>query len=144
MGGPALSTRRRDFPPPYLLDTHVWFWYLTGSPRLPAGFRRRIEGALTELWLSPISVWELGMLDARGRIRLSPGFRPWVVEAFEHLPLEQAPINHEVALVSRELELQHRDPADRFLLATARVFDLTLLTVDRRLLAVPGVRVLGP
>lgn len=140
MGGAQLSAARPAAGPPYLLDTHVWFWYLTGSPRLPAGLQRAIDGALGELWLSPISVWELGMLEARSRVRLSPSFRSWVEEALRRLPMEEASLTHEVALVSREIRLPHRDPADRFLAATARVFELTLLTADERLRGVPGVR----
>ena len=54
----------------YLLDTHIWFWYLTGSQRLPRRLRRLIDEHRDACFLSPISVWELGMLAARGRIRI--------------------------------------------------------------------------
>lgn len=129
-----MSTRGgRNASPPFLLDTHVWFWHLTGSSRLPEGLRSAIDGALGGLWLSPISIWELGVLEERRRVRLSDGFRAWTEQALRRLPLEEAPLNREVALVSREVELAHRDPADRFLAATALVYGLTLLTVDERL-----------
>lgn len=133
------ASRRPGAGPPYLLDTHVWFWYLTGSPRLPQGLREAIDGSLGELWLSPISVWELCVLDERGRVRLSPDPRSWVEQALERLPLEEAALNREVALQSREVELAHRDPADRFLAATALVFGLALLTVDERLTRARGI-----
>ena len=55
---------------PYLLDTHIWFWYLTGSERLPVGLRTAIGSASGELWISPISFWELGVLEQRGLHRL--------------------------------------------------------------------------
>lgn len=125
--------------PPFLLDTHVWFWYLVGSDRLPPGLRDAIDDALGELWLSPISVWELCVLDERGRVRLEPDPRSWVEEALRHLPLEEAAVNREVVLVSREIHLAHRDPADRFLASTALVFGLTLLTVDERLKNARGI-----
>ena len=134
-----MSSRRRRPGPPFLLDTHVWFWYLVGSDRLPPGLRDAIDDALGELWLSPISVWELCMLDERGRVRLEPDRRSWVEEALGRLPLEEASLNREVALVSSEVELAQRDPADRFLAATALVFSLTLLTVDERLTNAPGI-----
>ena len=54
----------------YLLDTHIWFWYLTGSQRLPERLRHLIDVERDACFLSPISVWELGMLAARGRIRI--------------------------------------------------------------------------
>ena len=117
----------------YLLDTHIWFWYLVGSARLPADLRQEIDRAAQACWLSPISVWELGMLAARGRVRLQNNLRQWVAQAREHLPLKEASLNHEVALMSHEITLPHRDPADHFLAATALLYDLTLMTVDRRL-----------
>ena len=55
----------------------------------------------------------------------------------------EAPVNAEVAFVSRRLKTRHRDPVDRFLVATAQVFDLTLVTGDRELLAIKGVRLLA-
>jgi PIN domain nuclease of toxin-antitoxin system len=115
----------------------VWFWYLTGSPRLPAGIRASIDEAPGEIWLSPISVWELSMLEERGRVRLRGGTRTWCEEAAHVFPIQDASLNREVALVSREIELAHRDPADHFLAATALVYGLSLMTVDDRLLAAP-------
>ncbi|MHB8492232.1 MAG: type II toxin-antitoxin system VapC family toxin [Solirubrobacteraceae bacterium] len=131
-----MSARRRSAGPgaPYLLDTHIWFWHLTGSERLPGSLRREVDAAGGALWLSPVSVWELGMLHARARINLLGGLRAWVKTAMGFLPLIEAPLTQEVALCSQEVELAHRDPADRFLAASALVYDLTLMTVDERLL----------
>lgn len=117
----------------FLLDTHIWWWYLTGSDRLGRGLHRQINQSRTDCWLSPISVWELGMLAERDRIRIPGVFRKWVEDALEKFPLGEAALTREVALVSREIELEHNDPADHFLAATALVHDLVLLTVDERL-----------
>lgn len=125
---------------PYLLDTHIWIWHVSGSERLPATLRTALDEAAGQLWLSPISVWEVGMLAARGRIELTGGPRRWVEQAQVRFPLAEAALTSEVALRSHEVELEHRDPADRLLAATAIVHDLTLLTVDDRLAAAPGVR----
>jgi PIN domain nuclease of toxin-antitoxin system len=118
---------------PYLLDTHIWFWYLTGSDRLPAGLRSTIGSTPGRLWISPISLWELGILEQRGRVRLDGGFRAWTQAAHQRFPLQEASLTREVAVRSCELDLPHRDPADRFLAATALVHELTLMTVDERL-----------
>lgn len=125
--------RRRRANPPYLLDTHIWFWYALGSDRLSSGLRATLDGASADLWLSPVSVWELGLLDERGRVRLADGLRRWVEQALQRIPLREAPLTREVAATARELDLAHRDPADRFLAATALVYELTLVTVDERL-----------
>lgn len=117
----------------FLLDTHIWFWHLIGSSRLPTGLRDLLDSATPDCWLSPISVWEVGMLALRGRINLTTDLRHWVTQARQRFPLRDAPLNLEVALTSREIPLPHRDPADHFLAATALVYDLTLLTVDQHL-----------
>jgi PIN domain nuclease of toxin-antitoxin system len=131
VGGPALTLERPG--PPYLLDTHVWLWYLGGSDRLPPGLRIAMDAAVGHLWYSPISVWEIGMLEARGTLKLDGGARAWLGTALTRYPLQEAALTREVALRSTELALGHRDPADHVLAATALVHGLTLVTVDERL-----------
>ncbi len=116
----------------FLLDTHVWYWYLSGSTRLPRGLREVVEGESDRCWLSPISIRELGLLAERRRVEIDD-MRAWLTAAQRVLPLREAPINLEIALRSTELDLPHRDPADHFLAATALVFELTLVTVDEKL-----------
>ncbi|MGH9362656.1 MAG: type II toxin-antitoxin system VapC family toxin [Thermoanaerobaculia bacterium] len=118
----------------FLLDTHIWFWYLTGSQRLPAGLRRAIDRSAEPAWISPVSIWELGLLEDRGRVKLDGPLRGWVADARERFPVQDAPLTDEVALASLEISLPHRDPADHFLAATAMVYRLTLATVDERLI----------
>jgi PIN domain nuclease of toxin-antitoxin system len=92
--------------------------------------------------LSPISVWEFLLLAERGRVELVRGTSPaqWVEKALEACPLQEAPLNRAVALRSRTVDVPHGDPADRFLAATADVFDLTLATADERLLRGRGFK----
>jgi PIN domain nuclease of toxin-antitoxin system len=118
-----------------LLDTHIWLWSQLSPDRLRPRVRRRLEQAGNEVWLSPISVWELLMLAERGRVRFKPEPRAWVAAALERAPLQQAALNHEVAIRSREVAIPHNDPADRFITATALVYDLTLVTADETLIA---------
>jgi len=116
-----------------LLDTHIWLWSLLEPSRLSKRVAAALEDLQTELWLSPISVWEVLMLAQRKRVILTPDAEAWVRESLEQVPVHEAPINHEIAIESRLIDLEHDDPADRFLAATARVYDLTLVTADRRL-----------
>jgi PIN domain nuclease of toxin-antitoxin system len=126
-----------------LLDTHVWLWSLLAAQNLSRRAARALEDARNEIWLSPISVWELGLLVERGRVELETGVEPWAAEALRRAPLREAPLTFEVALAAASVALAHRDPADRLLLATARVFELTLLTADERLLGAKGIRTLA-
>ncbi len=127
--------RHRTAGAPFLLDTHIWVWYLIGSDRLPVRLRETIDQSLGRLWLSPMSVWEVGMLAARGRLELLGGTRDWCARAHRALPTESASLTGEVALRSHELDLDHRDPVDRLLAATALVHGLTLMTADERLIS---------
>lgn len=73
------------------------------------------------------------MLVEKRRIRLRVEYEHWVRKAFEGFPVREAFVNFEVSRRVHGLELEHGDPGDRFLAATALVYDLTLVTVDERL-----------
>jgi PIN domain nuclease of toxin-antitoxin system len=123
----------------FLLDTHVWLWSRLEPERLAGEVARDLADPGVELWLSPISVWELLMLIERGRVSVDAPAREWVEAALRSVPMRDAAVTREVALVSRSIAVTHDDPADRFLAATALVYDLTLLTADRRLLQAEGL-----
>ncbi len=122
-----------------LLDTHVWVQVLLGK-KVSSRSVRAIENTANELWLSPISVWEAAMLVEAKRIKIKQPFAQWVEEAHRHLPTIEAPLNNAVALASRQINVPHGDPADRFLAATAAVYELTLLTADEKLLKGRGFK----
>ena len=122
----------------YLLDTHVWLWALVEPSRLRKKTRNLLEHPEVRLWLSPISVWETSLLTERERLEVDTDVRTWIEQAIASSGVVEAPLNHEVALLSRELTLRHDDPADRFIAATAAVYHLTLLTADERLLRGKG------
>jgi PIN domain nuclease of toxin-antitoxin system len=125
-----------------LLDTHIWLWSFLQPERLSRRVAREIQRADNELWLSPISVWELGILCDKGRVKLTQQVETWVDAVFRAVPMHEAPLTAEIALATRGIRLPHRDHADRFLAATAKVLGLTLVTADQRLLACRGITVL--
>jgi len=126
-----------------LLDTHIWLWSVLEPERLSRRVTKEIKDARNELWLSPISVWELIVLWEKGRILPDEDIETWVPEALRSLPLQEAPVTYEVARETGRLRLAHRDPADRFLLATAKVFELTLVTADVHLLKARDVSIVA-
>lgn len=124
-----------------LLDTHVIVWASGQPDRLT----RRVAGALTdsrnELWMSAISSWEVALLAERGRLALQPDAAAWLASAVAGLGLREAPLTSAIALESRQIRMPTEDPADRFIAATARAYDCTLVTADAALRRLPGVRV---
>lgn len=127
----------------FLLDTHIWLWSLLEPAKLAGEVIESLENPESELWLSPISVWELLVLHQKGRVRLKDPVEEWVARAFDHAPLREAPLTFEIALETNRIRLPHKDPADRFLAATARVFDLTLVTADERLFELRDISLLA-
>jgi len=128
-----------------LLDTHIWLWSLIEPERLAKRVTAAVTDETNQLWLSPISIWEFLLLAERGRVRLRQGMSPaaWVEAALARVPMHDAPLGREVAVRSRSVRVAHEDPADRFLAATADVYDLTLITADSRLLSGKGYRTLA-
>jgi PIN domain nuclease of toxin-antitoxin system len=126
-----------------LLDTHIWIWALGDPKRLSRKSARELENPANQLWLSPISLWEILTLSRKGRLHPSWEAEEWIERAFRQVPVEEAPLTREVVLATAKLKLGHRDPADHFLVATALIFGLTLVTADERLIRNASVPVLA-
>lgn len=125
-----------------LLDTHIWLWGILEPHRLTGSVRQALSTQTAALRLSPISLWETLVLAERGRITLDRDPSAWLDKAMKASPVMEAPVTFEVAAASRRIALGHQDPADRFIAATAKVFGLTLVTADSRLLQCQGIKVL--
>ena len=125
-----------------LLDTHIWIWSFLEPTRIARRVAAALEDAAVEKWLSPISIWECMILVKKGRLELMTDSSEWINRALREFPLTEAPFTTEVALAVPTIGLRHHDPADSFLAATAKVFDLTLVTADSRLLSAKGISVL--
>jgi PIN domain nuclease of toxin-antitoxin system len=86
-----------------------------------------------ELFISPITVWETLILAERGKIELHPTPEEWIAEALNRSPVIEAKLTHAIAQKSRQIDLPHQDPADRFIAATAWEYGMILITADQRL-----------
>jgi PIN domain nuclease of toxin-antitoxin system len=126
-----------------LLDTHIWLWYLLGDSRLSLQLQTAIIDLNTELWLSPISIWETLILAEKGRISLQPDPVTWVNLALKTLETREAQMNYPIAILSRQIALPHQDPADRFIVATAIYYGLKLATVDTNLTGNSALQILS-
>ena len=125
-----------------LLDTHIWLWSIGQPQKLSRRVRSEIQKPTNEIWLSPISVWEFLLLLEKGRLEVDGPPEQWISRAYAAAPFREAPLTVEIALATRSTGLPHRDPADNFIIATAKVLNLTLVTSDERLCDAKGVPVL--
>jgi len=128
---------RTSDPDLLLLDTHVWLWLVAGSADLSTGARLTIDEAAAAgtLRVAAISLWEVALLASRGRIILGKSIGLWLEEALADPGPAIDPLSPQIAVESYVLpDVFHRDPADRLIVATARVANATLMTRDQRIL----------
>ena len=119
-----------------LLDTHVLIWWLNDPTQLSAAQREVLNsvGPQSPILVSDISLWEIAMLHSLGRIRLAIPLREWLDKATAAPLVRRQGISPAIAAELAALPASfHRDPADRILVATARVLGATLLTRDHRI-----------
>jgi PIN domain nuclease of toxin-antitoxin system len=125
-----------------LLDTHIWIWSYLEPDKLSSDVAREISNPEHERYLSAVSIWEMITLLEKKRIEIKQDFGEWFKRSKDDLDLLELPLNWQIAQELRFTMLDHRDPADRFLVATAKLYDLTLVTADERLVNIPGLSVL--
>jgi PIN domain nuclease of toxin-antitoxin system len=117
-----------------LLDTHILLWSLLEPERLSDNVTGEMENPVNEIWISPITTWEIIILAEKGRVELNDEPVVWMQKVLSSMPFKQATLNHEVAMQSRLIGLPHQDPADRFIAASAAVYDLIPVTADQYLI----------
>ena len=125
--------------PSLLLDTHIWLWLACGIPgKIGPNTLRAIEqaGKRRTLFVSIISVWEIALLESKRRIALPMPTQKWMARALDNPEIKLIGLDEpEIVLDSCHLpEEFHADPADRFLVATARARNAILVTADQRIL----------
>ena len=122
-----------------LLDTHAWIWWASDPERLTKRARKACERS-DALAVSAISVWEVAMLVAHGRLGLDRDVMRWVEQALGLPRVQLEPLTPAVSILSTRLPGEaHPDPADRIILATALEIGASIATKDRRLREYPHV-----
>jgi PIN domain nuclease of toxin-antitoxin system len=123
--------------PAFLLDTHILIWWRLDSRLLTRGQigrLRDLEERQEAVAISAITLWEIAMLSARGRIEVAEPREVWLEEIERHALIEVLPLTARIASESVRLGPDfHNDPADQMIVATARVHGLTLMTADERI-----------
>lgn len=124
-----------------VLDTHIWVWWVHGDSTLPAATRAWLDAAgPTGIGVSAISCWEIAKLVEHQRLTLPCPVFDWIQQALSYPGVRLLDLSPRVCVESTQLPgTFHRDPADQIIVATARVFDAPLVTLDSKILAYPHV-----
>ncbi|REH40394.1 PIN domain nuclease of toxin-antitoxin system [Paraperlucidibaca baekdonensis] len=115
-----------------ICDTHMLIWWSVDSPKLSARAREAMEkaSAAGELVIADITLWEVAMLTARGRLQLPVAASVYMADLLAALRLTVLPITPAIAEASQATDIKQGDPADRLIAATARVHQAQLLSAD--------------
>jgi len=125
-----------------LLDTHAWWWSLTETENLSQNAKAMISGTKTdERFIASISIWEFAMMAAKKRVELKISPFKWLSGAIDAVGITAIDLSPDIAIDSCNLPGKfHKDPADRIIVASARIHNLTLLTKDQKILNYPHVK----
>lgn len=119
-----------------LLDTHVWIWSQEEPERIGPKTRELLHEVRNVRLLSAISTLEIARLIHLRTLEFTQPLEDWITESAKALSASQLDVTHETAREAYALPGDlHKDPADRILVASARLLSATLVTADTRLLA---------
>jgi PIN domain nuclease of toxin-antitoxin system len=124
-----------------VLDTHIWIWWVHDDPSLPPPYKAYIQAREADgLGISAISCWEVAKLVEYSRLSLPIPIGDWLDQALAYPGIRLLELTPLIAVNSTQLPgTFHRDPADQMIVATARVYNCPLVTLDRRILSYPYV-----
>jgi PIN domain nuclease of toxin-antitoxin system len=114
-----------------LLDTCSFLWFQADSPHLSPAARAQILDPANEVYLSAVSVWEIARKYAQGRISLPSHPSTLIPAVREESGIESLSLTESDALAAEKLQLFHKDPFDRMLIAQALMGGLVIVTSDR-------------
>jgi PIN domain nuclease of toxin-antitoxin system len=108
-------------------------WSLLEPKKLSKTMKSALEEPSNKLYVSSITAWEILILVEKKQVTLNTDDPPgWIRSNFREIPLIELPINNEIAIQSRLIDLPQKDPADRFLAAAAIVHDMAFVTANKQ------------
>jgi PIN domain nuclease of toxin-antitoxin system len=124
-----------------ILDTCALLWLASGSKKLSRAALKEINAA-PAVYVSAISGFEISLKTASGKLELSHPVEAWFAQVMEHHGLTVLPLELDVCIAAAKLPPIHDDPFDRFIIAAAKLNDLTVVTRDEQFEKY-GMRVIG-
>lgn len=113
----------------YLIDTHIFIWWMEESKRLSEEILNLLNNPQNEIFLSAASIWEIIIKKVKKKLKTpkdiergikASGFTPISIEMLHVLGIERLP-------------LHHNDPFDRIIISQAKTENLTLITADKKI-----------
>lgn len=124
-----------------IIDTHIWVWWVQNDHRLTQSYQDCLKQYESiGLGVSMFSCWEVAKLVENNRLVLPLPIDEWLSMALVYPGIRLLDLTIPIIVQSTQLIGFHRDPADQIIVATAKVLNCSLLTVDHKILAYPHVK----
>lgn len=125
-----------------VLDTHIWVWWVHDDAQLPETYKEYISKNETHgLGISAISCWEIAKLVEYGRLMLPVPIEEWFSRALSYPGMQVLALTPQIAIESTQLPPPfHKDPADQIIVATARIHQCPLVSLDEKIQKYSHVR----
>lgn len=126
-----------------VIDTHIWVWWVQNDTSLTRQHQQWLQENETDgIGISIVSCWEVAKLVEKNRLILPLSIKDWLDTALAYPNVRLLDLTLPIIINSTQLSGFHSDPFDQMIVATARIYDSYLLTVDRKILDYPGVKIL--
>lgn len=113
----------------YLIDTHVFIWFVENSSNLPQSIKDLIEDETSDIFISIASLWEISIKTSIGKLPMTKKFAELNDVVSDNL-MEILPVNFAHTVENNLLPFYHRDPFDRIIIAQAIVENLDFISAD--------------
>jgi len=113
----------------YLIDTHVFLWFVSSAKELSQTARTLIEDGQNEIFISIASLWEISIKTAIGKLAINGNYES-VIDDVNDNSIQILPINFAHTVEQNRLPFHHRDPFDRIIVSQAIVENMNFISAD--------------
>ena len=113
----------------YLIDTHIFIWFVENSPNLSQTLKNTIEDVNSEIFISIASLWEISIKTSIKKLQLNRRYEE-IFAILRDNSIEILPVTFAHTLENNRLPFYHRDPFDRMIVAQAIVENIDFISAD--------------
>lgn len=113
----------------YLIDTHVFLWFVSNAKELSQTTKTLIEDGQNEIHISIASLWEISIKTALGKLTINGNYES-VIDDVNDNSIQILPVNFTHTVEQNRLPFHHRDPFDRIIISQAIVENMSFISAD--------------
>lgn len=113
----------------YLIDTHIFLWFVSNSKELSQTAGTLIEDGNNEIFISIAGLWEISIKNSLGKLKINGKYET-VIDDLNDNSIQILPVNFAHTVEQNHLPFHHRDPFDRIIISQAIIENMNLISAD--------------